>query len=330
MALEDRLQQRRKIIRRAPSAEALAQIEKGKKFIVVQNDFDLSNVPLGYTLIDMNHRGNSFRTLIPQSLLFYMANPGEGDADGALEEIADFYGDAKDLEDDIIEEGGTNVQEANWATLAKESYETYLVNRLVKHKKGEKDKEGEPVPEFDRSVLHQLDLDDSYVSQRVKAIAALALGKTADEVNTRDIKDVLKHVTVGTKKEKFEERLTKEEFMKVTCWSGSHYELRSEYRKDKEAGYSIEHLHDRGHMVGTKTTYREVELTRPVLDAKIGELEEDILEYRERKHGSLGRHDKALIRQYVNLALIASENPRAQLNIHLPEKTGEEKQNAKN
>ena len=140
MSLDEKLQQQKKVVvRRYPSIEALAQVEKGNKFIVVQDDFDPSFVPQGYTLIDMKHKSNSFRTLVPQSLLFYMANPGEGEPEGALEEIADFYGETKDFEDDLIENGSTSVQEANWANLARGSYQTYLINRLVKHRKGEKD-----------------------------------------------------------------------------------------------------------------------------------------------------------------------------------------------
>src|SRR5207249_8723320 len=50
-----------------------------KKFIIVENEFDKTLVPKGYTLIDMRHKGDSFKTLVPQNLIFYMANPGEGD-----------------------------------------------------------------------------------------------------------------------------------------------------------------------------------------------------------------------------------------------------------
>ncbi len=324
MNLENKLQQQKKrVVRRHPSAEALAQVEMGNKFIIVQDDFDLSNVPQGYTLIDMRHKGISFKTLIPQSLLFYMANPGEGNPNQALEEIADFYGEAKDFEDDLIENGKTNVQETNWATLAKGSYDTYLINRLVKHRKGEKDGKGEPVPELNTEVLRQLNLNDSYVSQRVKAIAAIALGKTADQIDTHEVKDVLRHVSVGTKKTKVKERLTREEFEKITCWAGSHYEIKSEYRKG-DVKYEIEYEHSKSHMEGKKTFYRDEDIIKPVLDAKIRVLEEDIAEYRKKIHSGLGRHDQALIRQYINLTHIAPENPRAQLNIKPPEKARSE------
>ncbi|TSC65081.1 MAG: hypothetical protein G01um101477_628 [Candidatus Doudnabacteria bacterium Gr01-1014_77] len=301
MSLDEHLQQQKKIIvRRYPSAEALAQVEIGKKFIVVQDDFDPSFVPQGYTLIDMKHKNSSFKTLVPQSLLFYMANPGEGEPEGALEEIADFYGETKGFEDDLIENGDTSVQEANWANLARGSYHTYLVNRLVKHRKGERDVEGEPVPEFNPEVLAQLDLSDPYVSQRVKVMAALALEKTADQIKTHDVKDVLKHVTLN-----YKERVKRKELTEVKCWAGSHYKIKHEYR--------------------TVDGIEERQETYSALNTQIGELESQIDVYRKQKHsGNVGRHDGALIRQYVNLAHIIPENPRAQLDISPPEKISEE------
>lgn len=313
MSLEERLihQQRTSVVRRYPSDQALEQLKQGKKFVVVEEEFDQSFVPEGYTLINMKHRGNCFRSLVPQVLLFYMANPGEGDTEDALEEIADFYDDAEDFEDDMIEEGETSVQETNWATLARNSYQTYLINRLVKHRKGEKE-DGEPVPEFNHKVVYNLDLNDDYVVQRTKAIAALALGKTVDEINTSEIRDVLKHVTIREQKT---EELSREEFEEVTCWAGSHYELKPEYRNRNDVQYEIQRRCDYSCMVGSKTTKSQ---RLPVLDAKISELEQEIVRHRTAKHGQLGRHDSALIRQYVNLAYIASEDPGAQLNITPP------------
>ena len=300
MTLEEQLLRRRKIIvRRYPSAEALAQIEKGHKFIVVKDDFDLNNVPQGYALIDMKHKGVSFKTLVPQSLLFYMANPGEGNPEGALEEIADFYGEAEDFEGDLIKNGETNVQEANWATVARESYEIYLINRLIIHKRDGICDLIEPEPEFDPEVLHKLDLDDYYVLERAKAIAALALGKTAEQVNTHEIGGVLKHVILN-----YCEREKVTNHYRKKCWSGSHYEYKDKYRTRTEFVHKSEEY---------------VSLT-----GKIGEIENDIAEYREKKHGNLGRHDQALIRQYINLAHIAKENPKAQLDIKPPEKIKEE------
>jgi len=156
---------------------------KGRKFVVVDDDFDQTYIPKGFTLIDMRYRGDSFRTLVPHNLLFYLGNPGEGDGDNALDEIADFYSDAEDFEDDQIADGATSVQETNWAMMARNSYRTYLVNRLTRHQKLglARDSEGEPIPEFDPEELRRLDLDDPYVAERVRAISALVLGKRNEE-----------------------------------------------------------------------------------------------------------------------------------------------------
>lgn len=315
MSLDEKLQQQRKVVvRRYPSTEALAQVERGNKFIVVQEDFDPSFVPQGYTLIDMKHKGNSFKTLVPQSLLFYMANPGEGKPEGALEEIADFYGETEDFEDEQIEDGNTSVQEANWATLARNSYETYLTNILVKHRKGERDSEGEPVPEFNPEVLARLDLNDPYVAQRARAIAAVALGKNADEVKQYDVGELLKHITIRQKGKA--EKLTKKELERVACYCGSHYELRPEFRNDSEYEYDVSGYG------GTKTPLKK---DIAVFDAKIGALEAEIIEHRKQKHnGEIGRHEPALMRQYVNLAYIMRENPCAKIDIMPPEKILEE------
>lgn len=309
MGLENQLKQKKRLIRRCPPAEALAQVEKGNKFIIVEDGFDLNYVPERYTLIDMKHKGSSLKTLVPQSLLFFMANPGEGDSNNALEEIADFYDEAKDFEDELIENGEISIQGTNWATLARNSYETYLVNKLVKHKDDESNEGEESVPEFNPEVLLQLDLDDDYVSQRVKALAAVALGKTSQQVKNYNIGDVLKHVTIREKGKAKE--LSKKEFERVACHCGSHYELKSKFESDPDYEYDVIGFS------GTKTPKKK---QIPFFDAKIGELEREIAEHRQNKHGKLGRHDQELVRQYANLAHITLEDPRAQLDIIPPEK----------
>lgn len=314
MNLERQLR-KRVAVNKLPSADVMQRVEQGRKFIPVQDDFSSGNVPQGYTLVDTGFRGNSFKALVPQSLLFYMANPGEGDSDSALEQLADFYGDAEDFEEDQIGDGKTSVQEMNWATIARSNYRVYLINKLVTHKRAgfARDGDGEPIPEFDKSTLRELDLDDPYVEQRAKAMAAVALGKTAEEVKKYGVDQVLKHVTV---REKSTVALTREEFQNITCWAGSHYELRDEYRNGNSgAVYNIDKRHDRDHMVGTKTI-NEKQIA--VFDAQIHALEGEIGAYRKKKHGKVGRHDSALLREYVNLAYIAKERKDAQLDIKPP------------
>jgi len=319
MNLQNRLAQRPRVVRRTPSTQVLEQVKQGRRFIVVEDDFDRGFIPQGHTLITIKHNGTALRTLVPQSLLFYMVNPGEGDSNDALEQIADFYSEAGEFEDETIGDGGTNVQEANWTTLSRDNYQVYLTNRLVKTGKG-RDEEGEPVPEFNADVIKQLDLEDPYVAQRVKVIAAVSLGKTIDQIDVHEVKDVLRHINHGTKRTKVTEELSKAEFEKITCWAGSHYEVRPEYRNKPDADYSVRKLHDRGFKSGTKTYMKETPMETAVLDRKVADLEGEIAAYRLQKHGTVGRHDAGLIRQYTNLVLIAPENPKSQLDIIPPKK----------
>ncbi len=324
MALEQKLQQRVMVRRKLPSSEVLEQVRRGSKFVVVEDDFEEQFVPAGYTLISMRYKGDVFRSLVPQRLLYFMANPGEGDFDQALDEIADFYGEAEDYEDDLIQNGGTSVQEANYATTARTAYATYLINKLVTTKRGQGQGD-ENMLEFDPEVIRELDLDDPYVAQRVRGMAALALGKTGEELKSYDINGILKHYSGGMAAE---EKIENGEFRKITkmrykpqfdshtktmrCLADSHYYLKPEFENDPEWDYDLR----------TMTKKRKVDQVG--LDAKIQELETQIEEHRKKKHaGEIGRHDRALTRQYANLSYITKEKPKAQLDVQPPEKVGE-------
>jgi len=295
-------QEQKIVIRRTPSPEISDRIRQGKKFIVVEDSFDLGNIPNGYSLVDVKYKGSSFKTLIPQSLIFYMANPGEGSIDDALDEISDFYDDVEDFEEDIMRENGTSVQETDWAVMARGSYRTYLINKLVKS--GRKNNEGEPVPEFKIDELNRLRLYDPEVKKITKAIAALALGKSIEDVGEYSVDGVLRHVTFTEVKT---EQLSREEFDRITCWAGSHYEIRPEF---KDEGYKIEKRHDRDFKTGTRIITR----TRTV-EAEIRKFEDEIEQIRKEKGDEIGRHDRALVRQYVNLVHIANVDSGNQLDI---------------
>ena len=295
-------QEQKIVIRRTPSPEISDRIRQGKKFIVVEDSFDLGNIPNGYSLVDVKYKGSSFKTLIPQSLIFYMANPGEGSIDDALDEISDFYGDVEDFEEDIMRENGTSVQETDWAVMARGSYRTYLINKLVKS--GRKNNEGEPVPEFKIDELNRLRLYDPEVKKITKAIAALALGKSIEDVGEYSVDGVLRHVTFTEVKT---EQLSREEFDRITCWAGSHYEIKPEFKDD---GYKIEKRHDRDFKTGTRIITR----TRTV-EAEIRKFEDEIEQIRKEKGDEIGRHDRALVRQYVNLVHIANVDSGNQLDI---------------
>lgn len=292
------------VIRRTPDDEALKQVKKGKKFIIVNNDF--TAIPPGFMLIDMKYKGDSFKTLVPQNLLYYLANPGEGnDFDDALDEITDFYSNVEDYEDELLDEGKSSVQGVEWAVSARSAYETYLINKLTQASKKDVD-----IPEWNAETMKELDLTDPYVAERARAMAALMLGKTTEELKGYNIESVLKHITINERKEV---PLTKEEFDKITCWAGSHYEIKEEYRKKGgDVEYDIDRRHDTNHKVGKKIVHKQ---EIKVLDSKIEELEKEIEEHRKKKGKKIGKHDKMLTRQYVNVTYIAKENPQKQLNI---------------
>ena len=307
MTLEEKVRPAH-VIHRSPAPEALAAIREGKKFIVVENGFPHDAIPLGYMLIDTRYRGESLSTLVPQQLLFFLANPGEGGVDDALDEISDFYREIEDDEDDRLEENGTSVQGTNWAVSARNAYNTYLINKLTRGTPGAAD-----APAWNPDTLAALDLADEYVARRVRAIAALCLGRTQEtDLRTYNLGDVVHHVTVN---ERRTENLSREEFERVTCWAGSHYDIKEEFKRDQNVEYKIDHRHDTGHKVGKKIT-KQQEVA--VLDATVAGLEREIEERRREIHGALGRHDRNLIRAYANITYIAPENPLRQLETKPP------------
>ena len=309
MTLEHKFEEQRTVVvRRTPNPNIADAINSGNKFIIVTDTFLNSEIPLGYMLIDMRYKGESFKTLVPQRLLYYIANPGEGSIDDALDELGDFYDEVEKFEDDLLEQNESSVQGTNWAVSTRNTYQVYLINKLTKGKQGDAD-----TAEFNPETIKDLDIEDDFVSQRIKAIAAVALGKTADQVRKSDIKDVLRHVTVN---ERRVEALTVEEFAKITCWAGSHYEIKEEYRNDPNVHYEVDKMHDMNHKVGKKITHKQ---EVAVLDAKIGDLEKEIYVHRrqkkEQKGSHVGRHDSNLLRMYINLTYIAKEDPQKQLEI---------------
>lgn len=291
--------------------EVDGQIQLGKKCIVVQDDIDDAFIPDNYTLIDMWYGSENFKVLVPQKVLFYIANEGEGNDEDALDDLADFYDESIDIEDDAMERGELSVTKAHWSTLGRSAYKTYCINKLVTHGNG-RDDDGEPLADFDSKIIDSLDLNDEYVDHLVKAIAGLALDKSDSELKAYNIDRLVKHVSVG-KTKKLE--ISKEEFEKITCWAGSHYEIKDEYRTGNESTkYHIEKRHDREFMKGTK----EVRFTETVDEVTIREFERKIDKYRQNKGSTVGKHDHNLIRTYVNLKYVAAENKNKQLEIIPP------------
>jgi hypothetical protein len=304
MNLEQRLQRKGILVTRLPE-EVQAKIRAGSRFIVVDESMRFSEVPRGFTLIDMKYKTDVFRALVPQELLFYIANPGESNANEALDCLTEFYTEVEGLEDTMMGNGNRSVQEADWATLARRSYGTYLINKLVKSASGKLGEDGEPLAEFNQETIKQLDLNDPYVMNRAKAIAGIALEKTVKELEDYNISDVLKHVTIS---ERQVQKLTWKQFHEVACYAGSHYELRAQYR-NSNATYNL----------ANRTVTKDATRTVAMMDKDIATLESEIEKYRAKNHSSLSPHDAALIRQFINLKYIAKEKPESQIDIRPPE-----------
>ncbi|MGV8162416.1 MAG: hypothetical protein ACP5N2_03750 [Candidatus Nanoarchaeia archaeon] len=300
------VRERTVIINRSNPADVLQKVKEGKKFVVVDDSFTVSMIPLGYMLIDMKYKATNFKTLVPQSLLFYLANPGEGGVDDALDEIRDFYSEIEDYEDKSLEKNDSSVQGTNWAVTARNAYQTYVINKLTSAKDGNEDN-----PDWNSETLKDLDLADDFVERRVKAIAALSLGKSKEQdLKKYNLGDVLRHVTINERKV---EQITREEFDQITCWAGSHYDLKDEYKNSPEVSYNIDRMHDQNHKVGEKVTYNRDQL---VLDKRIDELEQEIADYRQAKNPEkITTHDRMLLRMYTNVAYIAKEDKTKQLEI---------------
>ena len=276
------------VLRKAGTSEEVNEaLRQGRKLVFVDRDMD---VPDGYMLLTVNYKGQEVKAVVPEMLLSYMANPGEGNPDEALDEIADFYGDSKDYEDEAIGAGETSVQKADITTSARNAYEVYLINKLTKDGKN-----------FNQEEIERLGLDDREVKERVRGIAAICLGKqTEKELKKANLDELLDHkteVNYGV-----EGLVNVEEEYLVKCEVGSHYELRKKYRTVQKKG------------IVNKT------VSSASMDRKIEQLESEIENHRRNRGYKIERHDRVLIRQYANLVYIAKENPAAQLDVQPAEK----------
>ncbi|GEM_PF-5539216 len=283
----------------AKNEEDIAKfVGERKKLIVLQKPTE--NIPQGYTQLTFAYKGERHTVLIPEKAKFFMANPGE-DSDPlcALDELAEFYDDCCDFEHELFLENKLSPSQTNVSTLAKNSYTIWAINQLGKQKNNSED------PKWDDTELERLGLNDKYVEDRVKGIAALMLGKNAKDLKATELSEILVHKNVkGT----FKEMLTQKEFEKITCWAGSHYEIKPEFRNQ---GYDIDRLHDQHHKVGWKEVHEKEFVHMPT----IKKLEEEIAEYRQKQGKKTTAHDTALIRTYANLKYILKEDASKQLDI---------------
>ncbi len=293
--LEKKLQQ--KYVARSDE-DVAAYVGKKQKLIVVEKP--LETIPQGYTQVTMTYRGEKHIFLIPEKAKFFMANPGEdGKPLDALDEIADFYAECSDFEHELKLGGTFSVTQTNVSTLARNSYAVWTINQLVKQQRGSE------TPEWNEEELDRLGVNDPYIRNRLQGVAALMLGKSAEDLQEAGLEDLLIHKTVQGS---YKEILSDKEFNQITCWAGSHYELKPEYRN---AGYDIGRRHDMSHKKGWKISHEKEFSHLPGIE----KLEQEIGEHREQQGKTMTRHDKALIRTYVNMKYITKEDPAKQLDV---------------
>lgn len=311
MNLEEKVRKKVIVKNKLPDS-ALEKIEERRSAIRLDGPVDDGEIPDGYMQVQFpGEFGQDEVYLLKHSFCWYLTNEGEGDVDEALAETAEGYHDLKGIEDEDMDKGGTSIPESFLATKARENYKILLINKLVKSKWAgfARDGDFEPIAEFDSNALKSLDLNDPFVENRVKAMAALALGKKGEAVKAYDVGKLVKHVTVKVKKSEFERVLDKKQLNKMRCYMGSHWELSPEYRRDPDFKMKA------GGRVYQRTARENV----GVLDGQIEDLKKEILEYRMKKHeGKLGPDDEQLISTYANLKYIAPENPKSQFDIHPP------------
>lgn len=293
--LEKKLQQ--KYVARS-NEDVATYVGKKQKLIVVEKP--LENIPQGYTQVTMLYKGERRIFLIPEKAKFFMANPGEdGKPLEALDELADFYAECSDFEHELQLGGTFSVTQTNVSTLARNSYAVWAINQLVKQQRGSE------TPEWNDAELDRLGVNDSYISDRLQGIAALMLGKNVQDMQETGLDGLLVHKTAqGT----YKEILSEKEFNEITCWAGSHYELKEQYRNEE---HGIEHRHDLNHKKGWKISHEKEFSHLPSIE----KLEEEIEGHRQKQGKEITRHDKALLRTLVNMKYIAKENPAKQLDV---------------
>lgn len=206
-------------------------IRQGRKVIFV--DRDLATVPAGYTLVPLRYiRGDGqeqqVRALLPKSVIWYYVNKEGGDDQQALDELAEVYNELGREEGQLMIDGHLpNAPQADIAINTRETYRVRLMNLLL----------AQGGDGFRDDAIKDLMLDDPYVANRAKAIAALKLGKKPEDLKPaerQDLEAILVHKNAITIMDR--ERVTRKKELAVRCHAGSHWE----YKTESQAVSSIE------------------------------------------------------------------------------------------
>ncbi len=263
----------------AEDDKAIVEFAGKRKSLIILKD-PIENPPKGYVQLVMSYKSERLVALIPEKIKYYMAGGMGGDSD-TLDEIAEFYSDCGEFEGELYFDNVLSAVQTEVSMTARNSYHVHLLNRLANDKM-----------QYSESEVERLCLKDKYVEDRVKAIAALQLGKGKDELRQAKLEDLLVDVTAKVPRE-----IT--ESYQVECDCGSHIEYRTKYRK--------------------KTVEEDQTFTS---SPEIATLEGEIQTYRASKCAEMTEHDANLIKMYANLNYIASENPERQFDMVPPDNKG--------
>jgi hypothetical protein len=278
-----------------PPPDIEAAVRQGRKVIFV--DRDLPTVPPGYTLVPLRYvRGDGqeqhLRVLLPKTVIWYYVNKEGGDDREALDELAAVYDELGREEGRLMVDGHLpNAPQADLAMNTRETYRVRLMNMLL----------SVAGDGFRDDAIRGLMLDDPYIANRAKAIAALKLGKKPGDLKPaerQDLEAILVHKNAITIMDR--ERITREKQLAVRCHAGSHWE----YKTETCAASSVE------------TVTRREEHSE--LRGRIQDLEAGIQDYWRMKGRTASPHDLALLREYINLAFIHKEDPAADLDVAPP------------
>jgi len=169
------------------------QAAEMKPLIIVEQDFDQRYVPEGYVKLNLKTSKSQFIALVQAKTMFYLDsnNLDNGDVDEGLDALSDLYESIEEANNVWGNGTGITAGGVDLAVTVRSNYQTLLTNSLLVGLSDEQSGDQIRDADYDASEIERLCLDHSYVVDRMKGIAAVALGKTMDEVVEEDLADVL-------------------------------------------------------------------------------------------------------------------------------------------
>jgi hypothetical protein len=303
MQLQKTAQPLKKTTKYAPS-EVIELAKQKKGLIIVDKDFEERFVPEGYVKLKLKSPTDEFIGLMPSNAIFYLDdhNLGNGSIDEGLDVLAALYSEIEAANDLWGETSRINAGGVDLAVTVRSNYQTLLANKLISGHENE-DSASANNASYNKKEEERLHLGDKYVNDRIRAIAAIALGKNAEELKEEMLADVLGFKTNEVvqsidiqKVAEMDPHWRNPEYVMPTdrkhmrCGGGSHYFLKPELRDGKDGwDYDL-----------NKGTRTRIEIIPENLK-KIEDLEGEIQEYLTAKNNGLNQHDRNLLRTVANI-----------------------------